>query len=56
MSDNDDDYTAANEENRFGGRVRRYARVGASASKLAARLATGKCSAARLITPNTPPN
>ena len=42
MSDNDDDYTAANEENRFGGRVRRYARVGASASKLAARLATGK--------------
>ena len=39
---NDDDYTAPNEENRFGGRVRRYARVGASASKLAARLATGK--------------
>ena len=32
---NDDDYTAPNEENRFGGRVRRYARVGASASKLA---------------------
>ena len=39
---NDDDYTAPNEENRFGGRVRRYARAGASASKLAARLATGK--------------
>ena len=41
MSD-DDDYTAPSEENRFGGRVRRYAKVGASAGKLAARLATGK--------------
>lgn len=39
---NDDEDSAPNEENRFGGRVRRYARVGASASRLAARLATGK--------------
>ncbi|MCC9620097.1 AarF/ABC1/UbiB kinase family protein [Thalassospira sp. MA62] len=42
MTDNDEDFTAMSESNRFGGRVRRYARVGASASKLAARLATGK--------------
>ena len=42
MGNDDDDYTAPNEDNRFGGRVRRYAKVGASAGKLAARLATGK--------------
>jgi predicted unusual protein kinase regulating ubiquinone biosynthesis (AarF/ABC1/UbiB family) len=42
MNADDDDFTPPSEENRFGGRVRRYARVGASAGKLAARLATGK--------------
>lgn len=42
MSNDDEDFTAQNESNRFGGRVRRYAKVGASAGKLAARLATGK--------------
>jgi predicted unusual protein kinase regulating ubiquinone biosynthesis (AarF/ABC1/UbiB family) len=41
-ADNDDDFRQSDEENRFGGRMRRYARVGASAGKLATRLAAGK--------------
>ncbi|OKH88430.1 AarF/ABC1/UbiB kinase family protein [Thalassospira sp. TSL5-1] len=42
MSDDNDDDFRQSEDNRFGGRVRRYARVGASAGKLATRLAVGK--------------
>ena len=37
MNDNDEDFTAPNESNRFGGRVRRYAKVGASAESPRAR-------------------
>ncbi|MDP2698423.1 AarF/ABC1/UbiB kinase family protein [Thalassospira sp.] len=42
MTTDNDDTPRQSEDNRLGGRVRRYARVGASAGKLAAKLATGR--------------
>jgi predicted unusual protein kinase regulating ubiquinone biosynthesis (AarF/ABC1/UbiB family) len=42
MTEDNDEGFRQSEDNRFGGRVRRYARVGASAGKLATRLAVGK--------------